>query len=105
MTSCCNLQVLVPVGALVGTFIAGWMVDRFGRKPSFMVFSVTCTIGWLLIILTVLTEGLIFRILIFIGRLFGGIGVGIASLCAPVSSYTNSYTEIVYIANHSITAS
>ena len=76
---------LVPVGAFVGTLIAGWMVDRFGRKPSFMIFSVTCTIGWLLIILTVLTEGSIFRILIFTGRFFGGIGVGIASLCGPVS--------------------
>ena len=83
----CNLQVLFPVGALLGTLIAGWMVDRFGRKPSLMMFSVTCTIGWLLIILTVLTDGLIFRVLIFTGRFVGGIGIGFASLCAPVSSF------------------
>ena len=70
----------------MGTLVAGWMVDRFGRKLSLMAFSITCTAGWLLIILTVLTEGSIFRILIFTGRFIGGIGVGIASLCAPVSS-------------------
>ena len=75
----------VPVGALVGTLIAGWMVDQFGRKFSFMMCSIAYTIGWLLIILTVLTEKTVFRVLIFTGRFIGGIGVGIATLCAPVS--------------------
>ena len=94
----CNLQVLFPVGGLVGTLVAGWMVDRFGRKPSLMVFSVTCTIGWLLIILTSLTNGSIFRILIFAGRFFGGVGVGFASLCAPVSKQTkSSNTKYFYL--------
>ena len=77
---------LFPIGALVGTLIAGWMVDRFGRKLSLMMCSITYTIGWLLIVLTLLTEGSLFRILIYIGRFIGGIGVGFASLCAPVSS-------------------
>ena len=77
---------LSPVGALVGTLIAGWMVDRFGRKLSLMMCSITYTIGWLLIILTVLTEEAIFRILIFTGRFIGGLGIGFASLSAPVSS-------------------
>jgi len=79
---------LLPVGALVGTLIAGWMVDRVGRKLSLMMCSLTYTIGWLLIILTLLTEGSLFRILIFTGRLIGGMGIGFASLCAPVSMYT-----------------
>ena len=71
----------------MGSLIAGWMVDQFGRKLSLMAFSITCTIGWLLIIVTVvLTEGSIFRIFIFTGRFVGGVGVGIASLCAPVSA-------------------
>ena len=77
---------LSPVGALVGTLIAGWMVDRFGRKLSLMMCSITYTVGWLLIILTVLTEEAIFRILIFTGRFIGGLGIGFASLSAPVSS-------------------
>jgi len=79
---------LLPVGALVGTLIAGWMVDQFGCKLSLMMCSVAYAIGWLLIVLTVLTEESIFRILIFTGRFAGGIGVGFASLCAPVSICT-----------------
>ena len=91
MISSCNysyllIQVLFPVGGLVGTLIAGWMVDQFGRKLSLMSFSLTCTIGWLLIILTLLTEESLFRLLIFTGRFIGGIGVGFASLCGPVSN-------------------
>ena len=70
---------------MAGTLIAGWMVDQFGRKLSLMTCSVAYTIGWLLIILTVLTEGSIFRILIFTGRFVGGIGAGFAALCSPVS--------------------
>ena len=77
---------LSPVGALVGTLIAGWMVDRFGRKLSLMMCSITYTVGWLLIILTILTEEAIFRILIFTGRFIGGLGIGFASLSAPVSN-------------------
>ena len=63
-----------------------------------MVCSITYAIGWLLIILTLLTNGTIFRLLIFAGRLIGGIGVGFASLCAPVSFLTcvcfNNYSDI-----------
>ena len=61
-------------------------MDQFGRKLSLMMCSITYTIGWLLIILTLLTEESIFRILIFTGRFVGGVGVGFASLSAPVSS-------------------
>ena len=53
-----------------------------------MMCSVAYAIGWLLIVLTVLTEESVFRILIFTGRFAGGIGVGFASLCAPVSICT-----------------
>ena len=85
---------------MVGTLIAGWMVDRFGRKPSLMAFSITGTIGWLLIILTLLTKGSIFRILIFTGRFLGGIGVGFASLCAPVSEQTKEAIVTLLFISH-----
>ncbi|XP_065900254.1 solute carrier family 2, facilitated glucose transporter member 8-like [Dysidea avara] len=77
-------SVLFPVGGLIGTIIAGWIVDKIGRKLSFLVCSITYAVGWLLIILTLLTNGTVFRLLIFAGRLIGGIGVGFASLCAPL---------------------
>ena len=67
-------------------------MDQFGRKLSLMMCSIAYTIGWLLIILTVLTEETVFRVLIFTGRFVGGIGVGIASLCAPVS---NVYVQLL----------
>jgi len=76
---------LLPVGALIGTVIAGWIIDKVGRKLTLLVCSITYAIGWLLITLTLLTNGTIFRLLIFAGRLIGGIGVGFATLCAPVS--------------------
>jgi len=75
---------LLPVGALIGTIIAGWIIDKVGRKLTLLVCSITYAIGWLLITLTLLTNGTIFRLLIFAGRLIGGIGVGFATLCAPV---------------------
>ena len=60
-------------------------MDQFGRKLSLMTCSTAYATGWLLIILTVLTEGSNFRILIFTGRFVRGIGVRFAALCAPVS--------------------
>ena len=82
------LQMLLPVGALIGTVIAGLIIDKVGRKLTLLVCSITYAIGWLLIILTLLTNGTLFRLFIFTGRLIGGIGVGFATLCAPVSIKT-----------------
>jgi len=69
----------------VSTIIAGLLVDKIGRKPSLLLCSIAHTIGWLLVVLTLLTEGTVFRLLLFTGRFSAGIGMGFASLCAPVS--------------------
>lgn len=66
------------VGCVVGTLVAGWLADRFGRKPG-LVFS-----------------GLLFGVcalgcafaptpeILAIARFVGGIGVGVASMVTPM---------------------
>lgn len=82
---------LLPIGGLVGTIIAGWIIDKIGRKLTLLLCSILFATGWLLIILTLLTNGTIFLVLIFAGRFIGGIGVGFATLCAPVSVILSVY--------------
>ena len=65
----------------------GWLFDYFGRKLSIILCSIPYTIGWLLIILTVATDGPVFRPLLFTGRFVLGIGVGWTSVSGGVSHY------------------
>jgi len=78
----------MPLGALVGAPIAGWMVDYVGRKRSLLMCSVPLAIGWLTTVLSYLPghhHAMVVRILLFVGRFIVGIGVGSVSLCIPVS--------------------
>jgi len=96
----------MPIGALFGAPVAGWLADSIGRKSALMVNSLPLAIGWLLIILSTATTGVMFRPLLFAGRFVTGFGAGFASLAAPVGyivylarinmmigvyEYTNSY--------------
>jgi len=63
----------------------GWLFDYFGRKLSIILCSIPYTIGWLLIVLTVATDGPVFRPLLFTGRFVLGIGVGWTSVSGGVS--------------------
>lgn len=75
----------MPVGALFGGLIGGWMVDYFGRQFSLMLSSIPMVVGWLMILVTYATSGPLFRPLLFAGRFFTGIGVGCFSSIVPVS--------------------
>jgi SP family sugar:H+ symporter-like MFS transporter len=67
----------VLLGCAVGAFIAGPMADRYGRKP---IMIVTATI----FAISALGSGLSDSSLEFIFyRLFGGLGIGAASVLAP----------------------
>jgi len=74
----------MPIGALFGAPMAGWLADSIGRKSTLMVNSLPLAIGWLLIILSTATTGVLFRPLLFAGRFVTGFGAGFASLVAPV---------------------
>ena len=73
------------VGALLGAPVAGWLADSIGRKSALTVNSLPLAVGWLLIILSCSTTGVLFRPLLFAGRFITGFGAGFANLVAPVS--------------------
>jgi len=72
-------------GATVVAPFGGYLVDYFGRKLSIILCSVPYTIGWLLIIFTVATDGPAFRPLLFTGRFILGIASGWSSVSVGVS--------------------
>lgn len=78
----------MPIGALVGAPLAGWLVDYIGRKRSLLLCSIPFAVGWVITVLSYAVhcdQRTVVRIMLFAGRFFVGIGVGAASLCVPVS--------------------
>ena len=65
MTALVGATTVVPFGE--------YLVDYFKRKLSIILCSVTYTIGWLLIILTLATDDPAFKPLLFTGRFVLGI--------------------------------
>lgn len=65
-------------GAIVGAAVGGWMSDKFGRKPTILVADLLFSIGALLMAAAPNPPVLI------VGRVFVGLGVGIASMTAPL---------------------
>jgi len=65
------------VGCIAGALVAGWMGDRFGRKPSLVVAGLLFLISALFSMLPPNYPGLL------VARVIGGVGVGIASVLAP----------------------
>ncbi|XP_076953288.1 inositol transporter 4-like [Bidens hawaiensis] len=65
-------------GAIFGAAIGGWMSDRFGRKKSIMSADVLFWIGAIIMAFAPTPW------VIIIGRLFVGLGVGMASMTAPL---------------------
>ena len=86
----------MPIGALFGAPVAGWLADSIGRKSTLAVNSLPLAIGWVLIILSCATTGVLFRPFLFAGRFITGFGAGFATLAAPVSVYH------LYITLHNI---
>lgn len=76
------------VGAIIGAAGGGWVNDAYGRKRATLLADVIFTIGSL-----VMSAAPDPYVLIF-GRLLVGLGVGIASVTAPVYIAEVSPTEI-----------
>jgi SP family arabinose:H+ symporter-like MFS transporter len=66
------------VGAILGAFVAGALSDKYGRKPVFMVAA-------MLFFISAIGSTLppTFRLLI-VARFIGGVGIGMASVLAPL---------------------
>lgn len=65
-------------GAIIGAAFGGWLSDKFGRKPAILVADVLFFIGALLMAVAPKPSVLI------VGRVFVGLGVGVASMTAPL---------------------
>ncbi|XP_057960780.1 inositol transporter 4 [Malania oleifera] len=69
---------MAVAGAIVGAAIGGWMNDRFGRKKSILAADFVFFIG------AVIMAAAPTPWVIILGRIFVGLGVGMASMTAPL---------------------
>ncbi|CAH9116497.1 unnamed protein product [Cuscuta epithymum] len=69
---------MAVAGAVVGAGFGGWMNDKFGRKVAIMVADVLFFIGALMMALSPTPW------LIIVARVLVGLGVGMASMTAPL---------------------
>ncbi|GAB3820849.1 D-xylose transporter XylE [Pontibacter rugosus] len=66
------------VGCILGASVAGWVADRFGRKPGLIAAALFFTISAIgSAIPDTFSEFIVYRIV-------GGVGVGIASMLSPM---------------------
>ena len=73
------LQSLVTIGAIFGSPLGGWAIDKFGRKSTIMLCVIPFVLGWLLISFAHDVA------MLYTGRIITGMGCGVISLAVPVS--------------------
>ncbi|XP_057431866.1 inositol transporter 1-like isoform X3 [Lotus japonicus] len=76
------------VGAIIGAATGGWINDAFGRKKATLSADVVFTLGSLVMAAAPDAYFVIF------GRLLVGLGIGVASVTAPVYIAESSPSEI-----------
>ena len=69
---------MAVAGAIVGAAIGGWLNDRFGRKVSILLADGLFAVGALVMAFAQVPWRII------LGRFFVGLGVGMASMTAPL---------------------
>lgn len=69
---------MAVAGAIVGAAFGGWMNDRFGRRKSILLADVMFFVG-AVIMAAAPDPGII-----IVGRIFVGLGVGMASVTSPL---------------------
>ncbi|KAK7295859.1 hypothetical protein RJT34_18771 [Clitoria ternatea] len=75
-------------GAIIGAALGGWINDAFGRKKATLLADVIFTLG------AILMAAAPDPYVLILGRLLVGLGVGIASVTAPVYIAEASPSEI-----------
>lgn len=75
---CSWFSALLNLGAILGGPLAGFLVEKMGRKTTVMLTALPYVFGWLLIA----ASG--HPYVIYIGRTLTGLGVGMTSLCVPL---------------------
>ncbi|KAK7399952.1 hypothetical protein VNO78_11149 [Psophocarpus tetragonolobus] len=75
-------------GAIVGAAVGGWMNDRFGRKKSILSADTLFLIG------SAVMAAAPSPAVLIVGRVFVGLGVGMASMASPLYISEASPTKI-----------
>ncbi|XP_057309932.1 solute carrier family 2, facilitated glucose transporter member 8-like [Hydractinia symbiolongicarpus] len=68
----------IAVGAIIGSIVGGYSVDKFGRKTTIICTSLLYTPGWCLISYADTVS------MLYAGRILTGVAVGMSSLAVPV---------------------
>lgn len=79
---------MAVAGAIVGAAAGGWINDAYGRKKATIIADVIFTLG--AIVMAAAPDPYV----LILGRVFVGLGVGIASVTAPVYIAELSPSEI-----------
>lgn len=76
------------VGAIIGAAVGGWINDAYGRKKATLIADGIFTVG--AIVMAAAPDPYV----LILGRLLIGLGVGVASVTAPVYIAEASPSEI-----------
>ncbi|KAL8889296.1 MAG: hypothetical protein Q9215_003420 [Flavoplaca cf. flavocitrina] len=72
------MTAMIELGAFLGAFNQGWIADKYSRKHSIVIAVVIFTIG------SVVQTAAMDYAMLTVGRLVGGIGIGMLSMVAPL---------------------
>ncbi|KAI4231722.1 MAG: hypothetical protein L6R40_007643 [Gallowayella cf. fulva] len=72
------LTAMIELGALIGAFNQGWIADMISRKYSIVVAVIIFTVG------SIVQTAAVDYAMLIVGRLVGGIGIGMLSMVAPL---------------------
>ncbi|KAA8519177.1 hypothetical protein F0562_013433 [Nyssa sinensis] len=69
---------MAVAGAIIGAALGGWLSDKYGRKKSILLADLLFFVGAIIMALSPAPW------MIIIGRIFVGLGVGMASMTSPL---------------------
>ncbi|KAI4248749.1 MAG: hypothetical protein LQ352_005826 [Teloschistes flavicans] len=72
------LTAMIELGALIGALNQGWIADKISRKYSIVVAVIVFTLG------SILQTAAVDYAMLIVGRLIGGLGIGMLSMVAPL---------------------
>ncbi|XP_058731853.1 probable inositol transporter 2 [Vicia villosa] len=75
-------------GAIIGAAVGGWINDRFGRKKAILIADTLFFIG------SAIMAAAMNSSLLIVGRVFVGLGVGMASMASPLYISEASPTRV-----------